>query len=293
MNRIDFMGRLALLLSDLPESEREEAIQYYNDYLNDAGVENEEEVLAELGTPEQLAASIKEGLRESGNAQGEFSENGYQENSGGSENEVVSRGYREENCETADASDSAGRKREQRAAPENDRERNDKSAGYHGGQDSAYRNGAGRQSKSASANGGNFDRRYRSGRKKGMSGGMIALIVILCILSAPITIPVIFALGVLLLTLLLVMIPIILLLLFIGVICVIAGIASFFGSAVDLFTFPAGAVLGIGMSLFTIGMGILLTLGIGWIISRVFPNAFRKAVDFCSGLFHKKGGNEV
>lgn len=256
MNRIDFMGRLALLLSDLPESEREEAIQYYNDYLNDAGVENEEEVLAELGTPEQLAASIKEGLREGGNAQGEFSENGYRENCG-------------------------------------DRERNDKSAGYHGGQDSAYRNGAGRQSKSASANGGNFDRRYRSGRKKGMSGGMIALIVILCILSAPITIPVIFALGVLLLTLLLVMIPIVLLFLFIGVICVIAGIASFFGSAVDLFTFPAGAVLGIGMSLFTIGMGILLTLGIGWIISRVFPNAFRKAVDFCSGLFHKKGGNEV
>ena len=49
MNRIDFMRRLELLLSDLPENERREAIQYYNDYLNDAGVENEEEVLEALG----------------------------------------------------------------------------------------------------------------------------------------------------------------------------------------------------------------------------------------------------
>ena len=64
MNRIDFMRRLELLLSDLPENERREAIQYYNDYLNDAGVENEEEVLEALGTPEELAKSIRDGLRE-------------------------------------------------------------------------------------------------------------------------------------------------------------------------------------------------------------------------------------
>ena len=55
MNRIDFMRRLELLLSDLPENERREAVQYYNDYFNDAGVENEEEVLESLGTPEEVA----------------------------------------------------------------------------------------------------------------------------------------------------------------------------------------------------------------------------------------------
>lgn len=41
MNRLEFMRRLEALLSDISQSEREEALQYYNDYLNDAGVENE------------------------------------------------------------------------------------------------------------------------------------------------------------------------------------------------------------------------------------------------------------
>lgn len=76
MNRLEYMQRLEELLSDLSRSEREEALQYYNDYLNDAGVENEQEVLESMGTPEQLARVIKEGLRDNG-AAGEFTETGY------------------------------------------------------------------------------------------------------------------------------------------------------------------------------------------------------------------------
>lgn len=76
MNRIEFMNQLESLLADISKSEREEALQYYNDYLNDAGVENEEEVLGTLGTPEELAKVIKEGLGDNSNA-GEFSETGY------------------------------------------------------------------------------------------------------------------------------------------------------------------------------------------------------------------------
>lgn len=76
MNRLEYMRRLEELLSDLSQSEREEALQYYNDYLNDAGVENEQEVLESMGTPEQLAKVIKEGLGDSGSA-GEFTETGY------------------------------------------------------------------------------------------------------------------------------------------------------------------------------------------------------------------------
>lgn len=41
MNRLEFMQQLEALLSDISQGEREEALQYYNDYLNDAGVENE------------------------------------------------------------------------------------------------------------------------------------------------------------------------------------------------------------------------------------------------------------
>lgn len=76
MNRLEFMQRLEELLSDISQSEREEALQYYNDYLNDAGVENEQEVLEAMGTPEQIAKIIKEGLEDNG-AEGEFTETGY------------------------------------------------------------------------------------------------------------------------------------------------------------------------------------------------------------------------
>lgn len=66
MDRLVFMKELESLLSDISQSEREEALQYYNDYLNDAGVENEEEVLGSLGTPQDLARVIKAGLGDGG-----------------------------------------------------------------------------------------------------------------------------------------------------------------------------------------------------------------------------------
>ena len=70
MNRKEFMERLAKLLWNISESEREEALQYYNDYFDDAGIENESRVLEELGSPEQVAQKIKAGLSD---AASEFS----------------------------------------------------------------------------------------------------------------------------------------------------------------------------------------------------------------------------
>lgn len=62
MNRFEYMRRLEALLSDISPSEKEEALTYYNDYFNDAGQENEQQVIKELGSPEQVAAGVKEGL---------------------------------------------------------------------------------------------------------------------------------------------------------------------------------------------------------------------------------------
>lgn len=59
MDRYDFMWRLKSLLSDIPEQEREEALQYYNDYFEDAGRENEASVIEALGGPERVAENIK------------------------------------------------------------------------------------------------------------------------------------------------------------------------------------------------------------------------------------------
>ncbi|MCI8505050.1 MAG: DUF1700 domain-containing protein [Lachnospiraceae bacterium] len=79
MNRSEYMRELAYLLQDVPDGEREEALQYYEDYFDDAGPEQEDQVIMELGRPEKLAAIIREGARngyESPDA--EYTENGYQ-----------------------------------------------------------------------------------------------------------------------------------------------------------------------------------------------------------------------
>lgn len=76
MSRWEFMRQLEELLADIPPGEREEALQYYNDYFNDAGGKNEQEVIKALGTPKQVAQIVKDGI--SGNGEnGEFTENGF------------------------------------------------------------------------------------------------------------------------------------------------------------------------------------------------------------------------
>lgn len=77
MNRTQFMLELAALLQDISAEERTEAMKYYNDYFDEAGKENEEQILRELGSPEKVAAEIKAGLDGKSAFQGEFNENGY------------------------------------------------------------------------------------------------------------------------------------------------------------------------------------------------------------------------
>lgn len=76
MTRTEFMKQLQVLLSDISENEREEALQYYHDYFDDAGPEEEARILRELGSPEQVARKIKAGLSDDAS---EFSEQGYRD----------------------------------------------------------------------------------------------------------------------------------------------------------------------------------------------------------------------
>ena len=77
MNRIQFMTELAALLQDISVEERVEAMKYYNDYFDEAGEENEEEIVRELGSPAKVAAEVKAGLGEASSDAGEFRETGY------------------------------------------------------------------------------------------------------------------------------------------------------------------------------------------------------------------------
>ena len=63
MNRAGFMSQLESYLADIPAAEREEALQYYNDYFEDAGAENEASVISSLGSPKEIADNIKAELK--------------------------------------------------------------------------------------------------------------------------------------------------------------------------------------------------------------------------------------
>lgn len=58
MKREEFLKELEYQLRRLPKAEREEAITYYQSYLDDAGPDQEEVVLRSLGTPREVAAQI-------------------------------------------------------------------------------------------------------------------------------------------------------------------------------------------------------------------------------------------
>lgn len=77
MNRIEFLAELERLLQDISAEERKEAVQYYQDYFEDAGLENEQHIIEELGSPKKVAETIKAGLKGGGEENGEYRETGY------------------------------------------------------------------------------------------------------------------------------------------------------------------------------------------------------------------------
>ena len=84
MNRQEFLRQLESLLYAIPANERADALAYYNDYFDEAGIENEQSVIQELGSPQKVAQSIIEDFRSSGyeqtyeNTTGQYSQNTYQ-----------------------------------------------------------------------------------------------------------------------------------------------------------------------------------------------------------------------
>lgn len=74
-----FMKELEYLLQDIPEEEKEDALQYYRDYFEEAGPDREKEVLEEFGSPERVAAMIRADIEGHLRDSGEFTDSGYQD----------------------------------------------------------------------------------------------------------------------------------------------------------------------------------------------------------------------
>lgn len=63
MNRFKYLELLSAKLSGaVPEEDYNDIMQYYTEYFTEAGAQNEQAVIEELGSPEELAAKIISGV---------------------------------------------------------------------------------------------------------------------------------------------------------------------------------------------------------------------------------------
>ena len=316
MNRAEFMRRLTELLGDVAPTEREEAIQYYNDYFDDAGEENESGVIASLGTPEELARTIKAGLNDGGNG-GEFTESGFSGYTQTPKDEIVkvqdgdTAGRTDSSAGQADAaySEGAGCEGAQGSGefrgtqsgngyyegayykrPEGD--------GVYGGRQNTgnYRNPyeeSGSQENTSYEQSGSYGTgtSYGQGKaaKEPMSGGMIALIVVLAVLTSPVWIGLLGGFLGVAAGLIAVLFALFLTFLIIGVVFIVVAIALLVTGVTLLFSAPLAAlcVIGCGLVLFALGLvGIWVMVALAGL---AIPAFVRGIVSLCQKIFHRGG----
>ena len=58
MTKVDYLAKLDKYLRKLPKEDYQEAMDYFSEYFEEAGLENEAQVITELGTPKEAARDI-------------------------------------------------------------------------------------------------------------------------------------------------------------------------------------------------------------------------------------------
>ncbi len=262
MTKLEFMKELESLLPDIPLEERDEALQYYNGYFDDAGEDHEQEIITELGSPARVASIIKADLNPNATdreSKGYFTEKGYQE--------TIKNEY-----EIVDV---------QKTTTENNGQTNINQTGNSYNSNSAYESYIhGKYSNAGQSTNNTAGQSTNNTAGQGTKSSNTGLIVILALVSFPIWLPLLLsAMGIA-----------------IGVIAAILGIIFGFGVAgitmigVGIALFIAGLVqisvpffglLMIGAGLIILGTGMLLTLACIVLCKNVLPAMVRGIVNLC------------
>lgn len=322
MNRQQFMKELESLLVDIAAEERTEALQYYEDYFEDAGVDKEAEVIAELGSPAKVAKSIQMEMSQN-NERGEFTERGYHSGDEANPFEVMDtkdikddlnenkssiiednkvllenaqKDTRNQESNFSDNREHNGNQFHHGNTKQNQNWNNQKQGQYNQNWNNhnwnnqsqnanQYNNGytRGNYQQSSYQNQGNRD--YEAPRKKGLSVGAIILI---CIFAIPVGLPVLCAVfGV-----------------FIGLgatafglvigfgaaafACILSGVVLFILGLVNIFIVPVAGMLLLGGGLLVFGIGLLFALLTTGCV-KIIPSLVRGFVGICKAPF-KMGG---
>lgn len=288
MNRKDFMGSLAEMLSDVSPAERDEAIQYYNNYFDDAGKENEQGVIDSLGSPEQLARAIKAGLADSGGV-GEFTEKGFT---------AYEQKNRDEVLDLSRFSETEG---EKEIKKEKEIEKESPSGGErcetNGGQQGNGQSGTDGWQYDKNM----FSKEYKQTQNhKKLSGGMVAAVIALCILASPFLLGiggglfgiVVGVLGGLFGIVVGVLGGALGIIVGIGAAAaalLVAGVCLFVYGIALLFTLPLGglAMMGLGMVLMGVGLFCLWLMVV--VCAALIPAVVRGIVKLLGSIIHKGG----
>ena len=275
MDRAEFLNRLEAQLLDVPQAEREEALQYYEDYLNDAGDAGDFDILQELGTPEEVADSIRNGLGQDSSGVGERSYGSQSSRSGqaGENRQDSSRsgqpgdsGYFSENGYV----DREPQKEElQRVKQPACGDRSD----------------ADWQSTDSDAEDDSSAARRRL--------PSVWLWILLIVFVAPVVLPIVFGLLVAAISVLFALFITGIALLVCGIVCTGVGIWALIQAFTQIVAWPAAAMIGIGISLAAIGIGVLVTMLMGWLIGKVVPTGVRALCNCLHRIVTRKGGRAV
>lgn len=255
MNQKEFIDRLEGLLMDISAEERDEALQYYSGYFEDAGEENAEQVIQELGSPEKVAATIKTDLKGGGDA-GEFTETGY--------------------------SDS---RFEQKANPATREPAYRRKEGYKFNRSSAEENtyeynGSGEHSNSGQTDNGTNQRNSSAGR--------IVLLILIAIIALPVVFPILIGGAGLIIGLVCASFGLFAGLVIGAVALMIAGVALFVFAMTQLAVVLPVALLMGGTGLIIFVIGLLAAVGTVKLCMIVYPAMCRILINICRWPFHRR-----
>lgn len=276
MNREQFIAQLARLLQDLPPTERQEAIRYYQEYFDDAGEENEDTVIQELGSPGKVAASIKANLQYGGST---FGANDTDMENTGTESQTKDADGWQQNGQTMNRWNQSTQQGWQNADTQgqNGQQGTWQNADTQGqsGQQQTWQNSSTQSPYAMQA------------RKPKRGVGGWALLIIILVFASPVLLGVGGgALGI-----------------FIGILATVFALwISFFAVAIGMIgggiavlikgilhaiSSPAAGLVSMGGGLICIALGILCAVFFLWFTFQLCPRVLRTTLNFISRIVHK------
>lgn len=276
MNREQFIAQLVRLLQDLPPAERQEAIRYYQEYFDDAGEENEDAVIQELGSPGKVAASIKANLQYGGST---FGANDTDMENTGTESQTKDADGWQQNGQTMNRWNQSTQQGWQNADTQgqNGQQGTWQNADTQGqsGQQQTWQNSSTQSPYAMQA------------RKPKRGVGGWALLIIILVFASPVLLGVGGgALGI-----------------FIGILATVFALwISFFAVAIGMIgggiavlikgilhaiSSPAAGLVSMGGGLICIALGILCAVFFLWFTFQLCPRVLRTTLNFISRIVHK------